>query len=135
MKVPTKVTLDTNVLISALLTPGNSRKIVELSARRKILLFSSPEIEGELRRTLRDKLKYDNAELAQALIVYRETVHKVVYPKKKLKVVTSDKTDNRILEAASEGNVGYAVTGDKHLLGLGKYKKILILNPSGFLNP
>src|SRR3989344_396868 len=133
MKTPSLVTLDTNVLISAFLTPGNSRKIVDLAARRKILVFASPAIEEELRNTLKDKLKYEKDELSQALITFKEIVHKFLYPKKKLKVITRDETDNRILEAGVEGKVSYIVTGDKHLLNLRKYKGIKILNPSDFL--
>ncbi|MFV1917542.1 MAG: putative toxin-antitoxin system toxin component, PIN family [Patescibacteria group bacterium] len=134
MKTPLLVVLDTNVLISSFLTPGNSRKIVDLAARRKILVFSSSQLEEELRRTLKDKLKYETDELSQALITYKEIVHKFVYPKKKLKVITQDETDNRIIEAAIEGRVGYMVTGDKHLLNLGKYKDITILNPADFVS-
>lgn len=134
MKVPPLVTLDTNVLISAFLTPGNSRKIVDLAARRKILVFSSPELEKELIKTLKGKLRYTDEELAQASITYREIIHNIVYPKKKLTIIKKDETDNRILEAGIEGKVNYIVTGDKHLLTLGKYKGTLILNPSDFLN-
>lgn len=133
MKIPPFVILDTNVLISSFLTPGNSRKIVELAARRKILVFSSPEIEEELRETLKNKLKYGKDELSQALITYREIIHKIVYPKKNLKVIAEDETDNRIIEAAVEGKVKYIISGDRHLLKLDKYKGIKILNPSGFL--
>ena len=128
------VTLDTNVLVSSFLTPGNSRKIVDLAARRKILVFSSPQLEEELRKVLKDKLKYNDDELSQALITYKEIVHKIIYPKNKLKVIPEDEADNRILEAGVTGRVKYIVTGDKHLLKLGKFKGIKIFNPSDFLD-
>lgn len=127
------VTLDTNVLISSFLTYGNSREIIDLAARRKILVFSSPAIEDELRSTLKSKLNYSDEELSQALITFKEIVHKFVYPKKKLKVVAQDETDNRIIETAVEARAKFIVSGDRHLLKLGKYKSILILNPSDFL--
>lgn len=133
MKVLPLVTLDTNVLISSFLTPGNSRKIIDLAARRKILVYSSPELEEELRETLKNKLKYDKDELSQALITYKEIIHKIVYPKKKLNVIAKDETDNRIIEAGIEGKVKYIISGDRHLLNLGKYKGIKILNPTDFL--
>lgn len=133
MKIPPLVTLDTNVIISSFLTPGKSREIIDLAARRKILVFSSPQLEEELIKTLREKLKYSEEELSQALITFREIVHKLVYPQRKLKVVVEDETDNRIIEGGVEGKVKYIISGDRHLLKLGKYKGIKILNPSDFL--
>ena len=134
MKIPSLVTLDTNVLISSFLTPGNSRKIVDLAARRKFLVFASPKLEEELRDTLKDKLKYDKDELSQALITYKEIIYKFVYPQRKLNVIVQDETDNRIIEAGVEGKVKYIISGDRHLLKLDKYKGIKILNPSDFLD-
>ena len=134
MKVSPLVTLDTNVIISSFLTPGKSREIIDLAARRKILVFSSPQLEEELIKTLRGKLKYSDEELSQALISFKEIVYKYVYPKNKLKVIAQDETDNRIIEAGVEGKAEYIVTGDKHLLKIGKYKGIKILSPSEFLN-
>lgn len=128
------VVLDTNVFISALLTPGKSRKIIDLAARRKILVFSSFELEKELTDVLRKKFKYDAQELSQALITFKETVHVFVYPQKKIKVIAEDETDNRIIEVAVEAKVRFIVSGDKHLLKLGEYKGIKILNPSAFLD-
>jgi len=134
MRIPPSVTLDTNVIISSFLNAGKSREIIDLAARRKILVFSSPQLEEELIKTLRGKLKYSAEELSQALITFKEIVHKIVYPKNKLNVVTQDETDNRIIEVAVEGKVKFIISGDRHLLRLGKFKNIKILAPSEFLH-
>lgn len=128
-----RVILDTNVVISAFLTPGKSRKIVELAAQRKLLVFSSPAIEKELRTTLRNKLGYSPEEIYQAILTYREIVHKSVYPRKNLGVIKADLTDNRILEAALAAGADYIISGDHHLLSLGQFKDIRIVNPTDFL--
>ena len=134
MRTPPSATLDTNVIIFSFLNAGKSREIIDLAARRKILVFSLPQLEEELIKTLRGKLKYSAEELSQALITFKEIVHKIVYPKNKLNVVTQDETDNRIIEAAVEGKVKFIISGDRHLLRLGKFRNIKILDPSEFLH-
>ncbi|MBI2040465.1 putative toxin-antitoxin system toxin component, PIN family [Candidatus Microgenomates bacterium] len=47
--------------------------------------------------------------------------------------ILRDEDDNRVLEAAREGNCDFIVTGDQDLLDLGKYKKIKILTSEEFL--
>lgn len=134
MPRPPRVVLDTNVVISAFLTPGKSRTIVELSAQRKLLVFSSPALEEELRITLVKNLSYSAFEVEQALLTYREVIYKFVYPRKHLRAVKSDPPDNRILEAAQEANADEIVSGDRHLLSLGRFKKIRIVDPTDFLS-
>jgi len=48
-------------------------------------------------------------------------------------VIEQDPDDNRILECAVEGNVNYIVSGDRHLLNLGRYRGIEIITISEFL--
>ncbi|MBS3905491.1 MAG: putative toxin-antitoxin system toxin component, PIN family [Syntrophaceae bacterium] len=56
-----------------------------------------------------------------------------VNPSKTLSVVSEDAEDNRILECALEAKANYIVTGDIHLLKLGGYRDIKILNAVAFL--
>ncbi len=44
-----------------------------------------------------------------------------------------DRDDNRVLEAAVEGDCDFIITGDRDLLELCKYKKIKIITPAQFL--
>lgn len=49
-------------------------------------------------------------------------------------VILDDPTDNKFLACALEGNAGYIVTGDQHLLRLKTYQEIDILTPRQFLD-
>ena len=44
-----------------------------------------------------------------------------------------DLEDNRILECAVEAEANYIITGDFHLLKLGRYRNIEVLNAVAFL--
>ena len=47
-----RITVDTNVFVSAILWKGNSLRIIELAESGSIFLFTSEEIMLELERTL-----------------------------------------------------------------------------------
>jgi hypothetical protein len=61
------------------------------------------------------------------------TVATAVEPQMTLDVIEADPDDNRVLECAATGGAAYIVSGDEHLLGLGEYEQIIILNPVSFL--
>jgi len=48
-------------------------------------------------------------------------------------VTTTDPDDDKFLAVAIEGCANYIVSGDKHLLSLGKFENIKILNSRQFL--
>ncbi len=56
-----------------------------------------------------------------------------VDPSAELDVVAADPDDNRVLEAAIEGNAEFIVTGDRHLLELREYEGTRIVSPVEFL--
>ena len=47
--------------------------------------------------------------------------------------MVTDPTDNRVLEAAQEGDAEVIVSGDRHLLRLGAWEGIQIVKPADFL--
>ena len=55
-----------------------------------------------------------------------------VEPKLKLRAVDEDAEDNKILECALAARADIVVSGDKHLLKLGKFRKTRILPTSEF---
>ena len=55
----------------------------------------------------------------------------VVVPNRVLTIV-SDDDDNRVLEAAIEGDADYIVSGDTDLLDLGSFQGIPIITPREF---
>jgi len=52
----------------------------------------------------------------------------------KLHVINEDAEDNKILECALAAGADYIVTGDNHLIQLGKFRKTRILAPREFFD-
>jgi len=127
-----KVVFDTNIFISAILTPGNPRKLIDLARERKIMLFTSEFIIWEIERILRTKLNMDTPQILVILNSVRE-ISLFVSPVVVISAIERDKSDNRILECAVEAKAEYIVSGDEHLLSLGRYGEISIVNASQFL--
>jgi uncharacterized protein len=59
---------------------------------------------------------------------------KIVESTVRLQVINEDEEDNRILECALVAKADVIVSGDKHLLSLGKFKKTRILAPREFFD-
>ena len=57
----------------------------------------------------------------------------LVTPEISLEAVEDDPDDNKILECAVAGNADYIISGDSHLLDIGEYRDIRVLNPDQFL--
>lgn len=126
-----KVVLDTNIIVSAIGYGGKPGQIFLLALEEKIHAVTSEVLLVEVREILIKKLAMSSSdvELATAEI---EDKFEIVSPKKSLHIVR-DEDDNRVLEAAVEGNCDFIITGDQDLLELKKYKKIKILTPEEFL--
>ncbi len=57
-----------------------------------------------------------------------------VAPKKKLKIIREDPTDDPILECAVSARAGVIVSGDRDLIQLGTFRSIAITTPRQFLD-
>lgn len=127
-----RVVFDTNVYISALLFSGIPRKLLRKADIGVFQLIVSKQILAEVHGVLQVKFDYETEqlEIIKNLLL---SMSLIVEPKKKVNRITVDLPDNRILECAEEGNADYIVSGDKHLLRLGKYKKIKIISPSEYI--
>lgn len=113
-----RLVLDTNVLISAALSPGGSPRAVVDAARAAngILLFS-PDTFTELRTRLLDP-KFDayvNLEGRALYLAQLEAVSEWVSITR-AKLGCRDPDDDKVLETALLGEAGCLVTGDRHLL-------------------
>ncbi|MHB0867095.1 MAG: putative toxin-antitoxin system toxin component, PIN family [Thermoleophilia bacterium] len=129
-----KAVFDTNIYVSAAAFGGKLEILFRLSwnPRRQFKLYTSNEILKETVRVLAsDKFQFTREEIADAVATIIEAAD-VVEPKTKISAV-SDEPDNRILECAVHAKADYIISGDKHLLDLGEYKKIRILKPAQFL--
>lgn len=125
-----RVVLDTNIFYSAILFRGNPRLILDGAIEEKFEIVSSPVLMAELFDALSRKslLSLNDLQLIEKEI---GEVVEIVRPRQNIEAVR-DPDDNRVLEAAVEGKCDYIVTGDKDLLVLKKFKKILIISPSEF---
>ncbi|MCY4572629.1 MAG: putative toxin-antitoxin system toxin component, PIN family [Gemmatimonadetes bacterium] len=125
-----RLVLDTNVLISAALSPGGSPRAVVDAARaeNRILLFSH-ETFGELRsRLLNSKFDaYVGWEGRALYLAQLEAVSEWVSIAG-AKLGCRDPDDDKVLETALLGEAGCLVTGDRHLLEMSPFHGIPIMN-------
>lgn len=131
VKNPLKVTLDSNILISAYVFRGKPERVLSLISEEKIIGVISLSLIAEVTEVLAKKfhvIEDDILEIEEEI----KGSFELVYPIKTINVAR-DTDDNRVLEAAYEGKCDYIVTGDKDLLDIRKYKGIKILKPADFL--
>lgn len=118
-------TLDTNILVSAFLYPGNERKVLEAAIQGKFRLIISPAILDELGKAL-TRLGVGDREVEGYLLRLME-VSEVCLPERLDDVEVRDGEDVKILECARSGASDYIVTGDGDLLAVGEYEGIKII--------
>jgi putative PIN family toxin of toxin-antitoxin system len=123
----TRVVLDTNVYISALMFGGLPGSLLDLAFLRAFTLIISPALLDELDEKLQAKFEM-TIEDAAFLRARLRKIAQVVEPKQSLTVIAEDTDDNRVLECAVEGHADVILSGDRHLLKLGKMK-VLRLSP------
>ena len=106
----TKVVIDTNVLVSAILTPqGNEAKVLDLIAAGKLTWCLSDPVLGEYQRVLLEKLGFDPLHVQWCFDLAKDG-HLVV----STGVLTEspDETDNRFYECAGASHADFIVTGN-----------------------
>jgi putative PIN family toxin of toxin-antitoxin system len=129
-----RVVLDTNVLISAALSPLGKPFASLAWVRRHAVLVSSRRLVEELStRLARPRLSayLDPAEVAEFLAALSEEAE-IVEVSGQLKACR-DPDDDMVLETAVTGRADCIVTGDKDLLVLDPFRNIRILTPATFL--
>ena len=130
-----RVVVDTNALVSALLFAGVSSKLVPLWQSRSVIALVSRSILEEYLRVLSyPKFKLSAAEIKHLLQEEVLPFVDVVVPRRRLRVVKRDPSDDRFIECAVAGKASVIISGDKDLLSIGSYRKILIQTPAQFLD-
>ncbi|MDO8609312.1 MAG: putative toxin-antitoxin system toxin component, PIN family [bacterium] len=132
-----KVVIDTNVIISSLLSSsGPPAKIISLWEQQKIEVVASTEIIREYEEVLiRLHSAYDKItknEINKFIKGVRQ-FSIITKPQKHFNVVLKDKDDNVFIDCAVSESVQFIISGDKHLLSIGEFQHILILTPTKFL--
>ncbi len=134
-----KAVLDTNIIVSAFLSPsGPNAEILKHLFKEELKIFASPEILEEYSEVMRypkikKYLKSSPEEIDEVILELFETFGEVVIPKRKLEVVDQDPDDNKFVECSVEVNADFIVTYDPHLLELKKYESTHIVVPAVFL--
>lgn len=131
-----RIVLDTNTLVSALLSPhGPPRRLLDDARAQTFALCSSPVLMAELLDVVsREKFagRFAKAGLTPLGIVGEiRRLATMAAPVSVPRVITADADDDHVLACALAGNADLIVSGDKHLLGLGgAYQGIRIVTPA-----
>lgn len=133
-----KAVLDTNVLISGLISPrGTPAKLLAAWRAGKFELVVSPKIIDEINEVLhREKIKryfhHYGENLPGKFIAGLKRLATVVPGQREVKIVNADPDDDMFIAAAVESEADYIVSGNKHLLELNRYQGIKIITPAEF---
>ena len=128
-----RIVLDTNVLISAILFGGKPRRVLDLVISGSVDCTLSTVILDELKDVLQRPKFGFSAEACFHIIEELHGACDIISPSVSVDVIRSDPDDDRILECAVEAQAHFIVSGDPHLLDLGKFEKIRILSPANYL--
>jgi len=122
-----RVVLDTNVLVSALISRGKPRTLLRLiKAKDHSLIISHPILEELSRIASNDKIaRYASTEDYTEFL--KNLLEKSSLVRAKSKVHVFNDADDRILSTARDGKADMIVTGDKHMLGLKTFRHIKII--------
>ncbi|MFC1496012.1 putative toxin-antitoxin system toxin component, PIN family [Candidatus Margulisiibacteriota bacterium] len=121
-----KVVFDTNIFVSGIIWQGLPGEALANWLSNKIELVISRQILEELTNTLRRlDVPEEKVNVLLNQILGKATI---VDPQIKVNLVKKDPSDNKFLECAIEGKVGYVISGDKHLLEIKKINGIQIIS-------
>lgn len=135
--MPIRTVLDTNVLISGLITEhGPPRQIVDAWLDRRYILITSLYQVKEVNHVLSypriaKRIRLAAAEIEMILAALL-TETEVVPGHLQLPGVTRDPKDDAIVACAQEGRADYLVSGDQDLLVLDEYEGIRVVTPRRF---
>ena len=132
-----RIVCDTNVIVSGLLWKGLPRQVLNRVEQGKNNLFTSRALLEELDRVLRyTKLVsiLSKAGLTRYDILRWMVGHATIVMPKPLEhiVITADPSDDHILACAVSASADVIISGDKHILALGKFEGMPIMKPGKF---
>jgi hypothetical protein len=137
----TRVVLDTNLFISAILSPkGKPATILKMVLDAKLDLVLSPAIVEEVSLVMNyGKIRKLLAKRSVTPETMRDTLQKIVKTaimvsgETNIHRIDKDPSDNMLLACAVEGKADFVVSGDRHLIDLISFEGIPIVNPDNFL--
>lgn len=129
-----RIVLDTNVLVSGLLTPfGSSGEIVRMAFSGELTLCIDARILSEYKEVLhRKKFRFDKNKIA--ILVDFIAQYGQVVSGSPLKRALPDPDDEPFLEVAIAGNAKALITGNKVHFPSSLREDIKIVSPSEFID-
>lgn len=133
-----RVVLDTNVLISAIISSkGSPAKILDLWREGAFDLVFSEETLKELINVLsRPKLLRItgiNEDELNRLLSYLRSSSIVVDSSEDISIAIEDPNDTKFISCTVQAGAKYIVSGDHHLLDVEKFEGTAIVTPAEFL--
>jgi putative PIN family toxin of toxin-antitoxin system len=131
----TRVVLDTNIVVSALLFPGAAGKVHDLWRSQSILPLATADMVKEYARVLSyPKFRLSEKEVStllhEEILPYIEPVLVSETPS----VVGEDPSDDIFFACALAGRAGLIVSGDRRVLAVKTYNGIPVLSLNEFLS-
>jgi putative PIN family toxin of toxin-antitoxin system len=122
-----RVVLDTNVLVSAIISDAKPRELLSRGISKKFRLVTSDLILRELGTVLRrPKFKTDEDEIRRIILALMQA-SEVVEVISKFNLIEEDPKDDMVVETAYDGKADFVVSGDSHLLVLKSFRGIKIV--------
>lgn len=129
-----KIVLDTNVLISALIKEGKPRDLLFEILRNHELVVSREILEEVTVIANEPKIqKYVEQESIADFLRDLASSGSFVRIRSRFKAVKEDADDDVVLRTAIDGKASFIVSGDSHLLGMGKFRKVRIITVAEML--
>ena len=136
-----RVVLDTNILISAILSPsGPVAQILRLAREGRIELVFSPDTATEHLKVMRDpqirrllEKRRLPLSVAERFLKHLAQASLLVMGKTKVDAIKDDPSDNIFLSCAIDGKADFIVSGDRHLKELREFQGIRIVDPATFI--
>lgn len=124
--------MDTNVLVSSFFG-GKPREVMKLWRDQQLVLCLSDEIVAEYLAVLArfGDVKREAQEFLAMLSEGEDVVF--VTPGERIREVVADPEDDKFLACAVAAGAEVIVSGDRHLLDLGQFRGIAIVDPAGLL--
>ena len=121
----TRVVIDTNVLVSAVIGHGKPRRLLRLVLKLHTAV-ASKEMLAELADVLaREKFSLTPAQITRFLTIYTRR-SEVVDLDRRVNAVDADPDDDIVLGTAVNGRAALIVTGDRHLLDMREFEGVRI---------
>lgn len=127
-----RVLLDTNVLVSAVLSGGLPRRLLDHALRGRFVLVTGDDLLDEFEDVVRDRFGFDRS-AARLVRAELDTIAELAQPRD-LAPASRDPDDDVVLATAVAGGAEAVVTGDKDLLVLEPHAGIPILTPRQFVD-